>query len=220
MNSTRTPDETYRIAAGIWDERLGTARAQVFRWQLCAAAAMGLAALSALGWHAAQHKSHIQVYVAEVLAHGEARLTHIPDLQSYTIKQASYHWYATEFITLWRSQGVDKRTVQQSWLKAYGMLTPRAQNLFRELMREDKPEESIGQKEVQVKITSIAPASEQSLDVQWLETTLDKNLNKISVKMMRGVLTFLIQIPTTKSALEANPLGLWIDYFSASGKEG
>jgi type IV secretion system protein VirB5 len=220
MSRQNAIDNPYVISEAIWDDRLGTARAQVFRWQLVTGAAIGLAAFALLGWYAAQQKSQVQVYVAEVQAHGETRITALPDLQNYTIKQASYNWQASEFITLWRSLSVDKRVVQQNWLKAYAMLTPRAQNLFRELMREEKPEEAIGQKEVQIKITSIAPSSEQSLDVQWLETTLDKNLNKISVKPMRGMLTFLIQTPRTKQALDANPLGLWIDYFSATSKEG
>lgn len=213
-----TDRAVYARASAIWDDRLGTARAQVWRWQLCTAATLLLAALSIVGLIMQSHKARVVAYIVEVDMQGLPRVV-TQATETYTVKRASYEAQARTFITNMRALPTDPRVVQANWLHAYHVLTPRAQNLFKTLAQEEPRYKDVGTKVVDVEITRIVAASENTLDVTWNERTLDKHLNTTQTVVYSGLLTFVLLPPKTDEEMRNNPLGIWIDHFNWQRKE-
>lgn len=216
--SSDTDRDVYARASAIWDDRLGTARAQVWRWQLVAAAGLLLAAIGNIGYFIESQKSHMLVHVVEVDTQGLPRVV-TPALEAYSPKQASYHAQAREFIGWIRALPTDAHVVQTNWRRAYGILTPRAQNLFNTLVKEEPRYKDVGTKVIQADVLRIVAASENSLDVTWVEHVLDKHLNTLQTITYSGLLTFVLMPPKTDEEIRLNPLGIWIDHFSWQRKD-
>jgi type IV secretion system protein VirB5 len=211
-------DDPYVGAKKIWDDRLGSARAQAWRWQLCTATALLLTLVATGGLILQSQQAKVTVYIVEVDTMGLPRVVaQVP--QNYIIKQASYEAQVRRFIHDVRAVPTDKRVLQQNWIRAYSILTPRARNLFNGKVRDEGRDKKVGEQEIDLQITRLVPATQDSFDVTWGETILDKQLNKVTTHQYSGLITLVLAPPKTDEEIRANPLGIWIDFFSWQIKE-
>src|SRR5690348_9542250 len=112
---TPQPVTPYQRAAQVWDDRIGSARAQARNWRLMALGGLTLsAALSAgLLWQSMQ--SHVVPYVVAVDRLGEARAI-APAERDYQPTDSQIAWFLAHFITDVRSISLDPVLMRRNWL--------------------------------------------------------------------------------------------------------
>jgi type IV secretion system protein VirB5 len=206
---TPEPDTPYARAAQVWDERIGSARAQAHNWRLMAFGALGLAAAfsGALVWQSSQ--SRIVPYVVEVDRLGEARAVARVDA-GYKATDAQVAWHLARFISQLRSRSLDPVLMRDNWLAAYDFVTARGARFLGDYARADDPFAEVGAKTVSVQVTSVVRASDRSFQVKWTESRFDRGSLE-GRSRWTAILTVEMKPPRTAAILRKNPLGLYVD---------
>lgn len=160
-------------------------------------------------------------YVITVDSHGVAIVSGvaqpITDLDDRIVTAALSAW-----ITNVRTVTVDVNLLRRNLLSAYALINPLdgAKAKLDEFLsgREDVPDPyTRAQTElVNVKVTSIVALSENSYEIDWVETTRDRQGKKIKPDMpMRAVVTWYKgQEQQTPEGIMLNPMGVYIQDFS------
>ncbi len=206
---TPEPETPYQRAGQVWDERIGSARAQARNWRLmafgCLALTGGLS--SGLVWQSTQ--SRVTPYVVEVDRLGEAR--------AVTEAEAGYHptdpqiaWHLSRFIANVRGRSLDPVLVRQDWLDAYDFTTKRGSQFLGDYARSADPFANIGERTVAVQVTSVVRASDRSFQVKWTETAYERG-TEAGTSRWTAILTIVIKPPSDADTLRRNPLGVYVD---------
>ena len=142
-SQTPAPATPYQAAVQVWDERLGSSRAQARNWRLMAFGCLGLALLMAAGlvWRSAQ--SLVIPYVVEVDSAGQVRAVG-EAATDYQPGDALIAHHLARFITLVRALPIDPIVVRSNWLGAYQLTTNRGATTLNEFARESDPFSRIG----------------------------------------------------------------------------
>ena len=206
---TPEPDTPYSRAGQLWDERIGSARAQAYNWRLIAFGCLGLAATLGAGnvWQSLQ--SRVTPYVVEVDRLGEARSV-APAIQNYRPTDGEIAWYLARFITEVRSISTDSVVVKKNWLDAYDFTTDRGAIFLNDYARNNDPFADIGQHSVSVQVTSVVRASDRSFQVKWIESAYERG-SLASTTRWTAMLTVVTRPPKTADALRRNPLGIFVN---------
>ena len=203
------PETPFARASQIWDDRIGSARAQAYHWRLMALGELLLcSALSAaLVWQARQ--SHIIPYIVEVDHLGEARSV-APVTREWTPSEAQVAWQLGRFIGDIRSVSLDPVVTRQNWLDAYAMTTEQAAHRLSDEARATNPFADAGSRAVSVEVTSVVRVSDQSFQVKWLETRFDRGAF-VEKSHWTSVITISLVPPRSPDVLRRNPLGIYVD---------
>ena len=205
---TPEAETPYMRAKQVWDERIGSARAQALNWRLIALACLALSALmaAALIWLSAQ--SRITPYVVEVDKLGTVQAV-APAAQAYNPTDAQIASTLARFITDVRSLSIDPIVVRKNWLEAYDFATDRAAETLNAFARNNDPFKSVGQRSVSVDVTSVVRASDTSFQVKWIENGFESGRPAKSERWT-GILTIVVRQPTSVDILRKNPLGIYV----------
>jgi type IV secretion system protein VirB5 len=207
----RTPEPVtpYQKAAQVWDERIGSARAQARNWRLMAIG--GLALSSALSggllWQSMQ--SRVTPYVVAVDRLGEAQAV-APADRDYQPTDPQIAWFLGRFITNVRSISLDPVLMRANWLSAYDFATQRGARFLSDYAREANPFGDVGTRTVSVQVTSIVRASDRSFQVKWTETAFERG-SLAGTTHWTAILTVVTRPPSNADMLRKNPLGLYVD---------
>jgi type IV secretory pathway TrbF-like protein len=208
------PATPYQSAAQVWDERIGSARAQAKNWRLMAFGCLMLALLMAGGlvWRSAQ--SIVTPYVVEVDEAGQVRAVGEAATQ-YRPTDAQIAHHLAGFVTRVRGLSIDPIVVRQSWLDAYDYTTDKGAAVLNDYARTNDPFARIGKESVTVQITSVVRASETSFNVRWTER---RYVNGAAAGQARwtAVVSIVLQTPRTEDRLRKNPLGIYVNGLSWS----
>ncbi len=206
---TPEPDTPQRRAGQLWDDRIGSARAQARNWRLAAFGCIVLSGGLAAGnvWQSLQ--SRVTPYVIEVDRLGEARAV-APAIQNYRPTDGQIAWHLGQFVSNVRSVSTDPVLVRANWLEAYDFATERAAIFLNEYARTADPFAEIGRRSVSVQITSVVRASDRSFQVKWVEQTYERG-SLARTERWTAMLTVRIQPPRSADALRKNPLGLFVE---------
>jgi len=206
---TPEPDTPYRRAGQLWDERIGSARAQARNWRLMAFGSLALA--SGLGggvlWQSLQ--SHVVPYVVEVDRLGEARAVTEAEA-GYRPTDPQIAWHLARFIRNVRGIALDPVVMRQDWLDAYDFTTQRGSQFLGDYARAAKPFDHIGERTVTVQVTSVVRASDKSFQVKWTETAFERG-SVADRSNWTAILTIAKKAPATADILRKNPLGIYVD---------
>jgi len=206
---TPEPETPYQRAGQLWDERIGTARAQARNWRLMAFGGLFLTTgLSAgLVWQSMQ--SRVVPYVVEVDALGEARAV-APVAADYRPTDPQIAWHLGRFISNIRSKSLDPVLMRENWLSAYDFVTPRGAIFLGEYARSANPFADVGDKTVSVQVTSVVRASDTSFQVKWTESAYERG-SLAGTSRWTAILTVQVKPPKNADTLRKNPLGLYVD---------
>lgn len=206
---TPEPETPYQRAGQLWDERIGSARAQANNWRLIAFGCLGLATGLAGSnvWQSMQ--SRVTPYVVEVDRLGEARSV-APAIQNYRPTDGEIAWHLARFINNVRSVSTDAVLVKKNWLDAYDFATDRGAMFLSEYARNNQPLADIGQHSVSVQVTSVVRASDNSFQVKWIESAYERG-SLASTTRWTAMLTIVMRPPKTAKALRRNPLGIFVN---------
>ena len=206
---TPEPETPYQRAGQLWDERIGSARAQAKNWRLMAFGGMFLTTglSGALVWQSMQ--SRVVPYVVEVDALGQAQAV-APAAKDYRPTDPQIAWFLGRFITGVRARSLDPVLMRENWLSAYDFATERASLFLGEYARTSNPFADVGRKTVSVQVTSVVRASDTSFQVKWTEQQYERG-SLASTSRWTAMLTVKIKPPRLADVLRKNPLGLYVD---------
>lgn len=206
---TPAPVTPYQRAGQVWDERIGSARAQARNWRLMALGGLLLSTglTGGLLWQSLQ--SRVVPYVVEVDNLGEARAV-APLKEGYRPTDAQIAWHLGRFIRDVRSVSLDPVLMRANWLSAYDLVTDRGGRFLNAYARSAQPFRRIGEQTVSVQVTSVVRASDRSFQVKWIETAYQRG-NIAAVSRWTAILSVSMRPPESADELRRNPLGLRID---------
>jgi type IV secretory pathway TrbF-like protein len=206
---TPEPTTAYQRAGQVWDDRIGSARAQAKNWRLMSFGTLALAAAlaSAVIWQSTQ--SRVTPYVVQVDKFGEVQAV-APAIQNYKPTDAETAWYLARFITDVRSVSTDPVVVRKNWLEAYDYATDHGAAFLNQFAQTNDPFKGIGERSVSVQITSVVRMSDTSVQVKWTEQIYDRDALEKSERWI-AILTVIIKPPVTAEILRKNPLGLYVN---------
>lgn len=212
--ATPQPATPYQAAGQVWDERIGSSRAQAKNWRLMAFGCLLLALLMAGGlvWRSTQ--SMVTPYIVEVDQAGQVRLVG-EATENYRPDEEQQAQYLARFITLVRSLSIDPVVVRQNWNEAYNYTTDRGAAILNDYARANNPFDRIGDESVMAEVTSVVRATDTSFNVRWIERHY-VNGSAAQVERWTAVITVVLQRPKNKDQLQRNPLGIYVNGLSWS----
>jgi type IV secretion system protein TrbF len=208
-SDTPAPVTPYQAAAQVWDERLGTSRAQARNWRLMAFGCLGLALMmgGALVWRSGQ--ALVTPYVIEVESAGQVRA--VGDaLTPYHPTDAQIAFHLERFLTNVRSLSIDPVVVRKGWIEAYDFTTDHGAAVLNEYARTHDPFARIGQETVSVEVTSVVRASSDTFQVRWIEHRF-VNGSAAATERWTAMVSIVLQPPHTEARLRRNPLGIYVN---------
>jgi type IV secretion system protein VirB5 len=206
---TPEPETPYQRAGQVWDERIGSARAQAKSWRLMAFGGLLLSTgLSAgLVWQSMQ--SRVVPYVVEVDRLGAARAV-VPAGAGYRPTDPQIAWHLGQFVSNVRAISLDPVLMRQNWLSAYDFVTERGGQFLGQHARAANPFGDVGRRTVSVQVTSVVRASDRSFQVKWTETEYERG-SLAGTSRWTAILSFVVRPPRSAETLRRNPLGLYVD---------
>lgn len=216
----KSPDvETPYMRARLeWSDRFGSLSAQASNWRLIAILSMigVLVLLVLLGISFSTNKS--KVFVAEVASSG--KIVNIAPLATrYQPTKAQEEYFISHFVKLIRELALDPVVAKQNWLAAYNFLTQNSSKILSDYLQKSNPVKLLGKKTIMVNITDINPISNNTFQMDWVETITDVNNQDQQQQKYSGVFTIAIKQPTSQKSILQNPLGLYIVNFNISRRE-
>jgi len=209
---TPEPVTPYQKAGQVWDERIGTARAQAHNWRLVAILCLGISLALAVGLVWLNRSGAAVPFVVEVERDGKVR-TVGPVADTYKPSDAQIAYALARFIENVRSLSIDPVVVRQNWLRAYDFVTDRAAVTLNEHARENDPFANVGRLTVAVEVTSVVRASDSSFQLRWTERTFEDGATR-DTKRWTAVLSIVITPPRTPETIAKNPLGIYVHAFN------
>lgn len=207
--SSPEPVTPYQRAAQVWDDRIGSARAQAKNWRLaffgCLALSGGLA--GGLVWQSA--RGTIVPWVVEVDKLGAAQAI-APANAEYRPTDPQMAFHLARFIEQVRAIPADPIVLRQDWLRAYDFTTDRGAQALNDYARNNDPFAEVGKVQVGVDVSSVIRASNDSFRVAWTERRY-RDGALIETSRWSAILTIVVQPPRTPDALRKNPLGLFVN---------
>jgi len=206
---TPLPETPYQRAGQVWDDRIGSARAQAKNWRLMAFGCFGLVSVLAgtIIWQSTQ--SRVTPYVVEVDHLGESQAVS-PAIQNYKPSDGEVAWYLARFISNVRSVSIDPVVVRKSWLEAYDYATDHGAMFLNQYARDHDPFKDLGSHTVTVQINSIVRVSDTSFQMKWTEQIYERDaLSK--TERWTAILSVVTKTPATAEILRKNPLGIYVN---------
>ncbi|MFZ5617214.1 MAG: conjugal transfer protein TrbF [Pseudomonadota bacterium] len=205
---TPKPETPYQRAQALWDERMGSARAQAANWRLAAFGALGVSCLSVGGLIWQSSRSIVTPYVVEIDETGAARAVG-PAIETYTPSDAQIAHALANFIRDVRSVSIDPVVVRENWLRAYDYATDRGAMALNDYARDNDPFKDVGRRSVTVDVGSVVRATDTSFEIRWSEKTYAGGQFE-KQERFTAHLTIVLAPPRTAEALHKNPLGLYV----------
>jgi type IV secretion system protein VirB5 len=211
---TPEPVTPYQKAAQVWDERIGSSRAQAHNWRLMALGSLAVSLVLVTMLLSLGHSGSTTPYIVEVDSRGGARAVG-PALESYKPSDAQIAFHVARFVDNVRSLSIDPVVVRQNWLRAYDFITDKAAVTLNEYARDNDPFAKIGRVSIAVQVGSVVRASDSSFQVRWLERTFEGGALK-ETKHLTGLFSVVITPPRTAEQVAKNPLGIYVHAFNWS----
>lgn len=206
----------YQRARDEWDERLGSIVKQAHNWKMCAFFSMFVSAVAvgSAGYIGAQSK--IEPYVIgvkngeEVI--GVASVSKLPSSQLEALKVNDLERFVEDI----RSVLLDTEAEDKAVRRAYARLLPNApaQTQITNTFKEENPFERATRELVKVDIQSTLPLSDNTWQMEWIETITDRQGNVLDTPRFKATLTTQTIQPKNKAEMNQNPLGLWVETFN------
>jgi type IV secretion system protein VirB5 len=212
-------DTPYMRAGQEWDARMGSTLVQARNWRMATFAALGAVTVALVGMVYLGRLPKAVPHIIEV-DHLGAATYRGPVGQAgadYTPSDATVKYHLQRFIEDTRSISSDVAVLKKNWLDAYTLVTPKGGNMLTTYVSQPEHEPfhraAVGER-VGVEILSAVRESQDTWQIDWRESTWDKNGQTVGVPALwRGMFHISLQTPKTEEAMTRNPIGLYVDEF-------
>ena len=215
---TPAPETPYQRAGQVWDDRIGSARAQAKNWRLAFFGMLALSGGLAAGLVWQSTRGTITPWVVQIDKLGQAQAI-APAVADYRPTDPQIAWHLARFVEEVRSLPADPIVLRQNWLDAYNYVTDKGALALNDYARTADPFSKIGKTQVSVDVLSVIRASDDSFRVAWTERHyVDDAL--ASTERWSAILTITVQTQTDADRLKKNPLGVYVHALNWSKELG
>lgn len=204
----------YTRARREWDNRLGTAVVQAKNWRINSLILAILLSVSLGGNVYLGRQPKVIPHIIEVDGLGEVHYRGPVGVSGseFTPSEALVRYQLRRFIDLTRTISSDTVLLRKNWIEAYKMLSVSANTRMSEWVRMNNPFERMQSETTGIEILSAVPVSGESWQIDWRETTWDKQGQALGRPLVwRAMLKIVIAPPKTREQMLDNPLGLFVD---------
>lgn len=210
------PVSMYQKAKDVWDNRIGTARAQAYNWRLAFFCTLGLSFLLVIGIIYQSTKSSVVPYIVEVGPGGEVLSTTKAMQVNRAPNEAEIKYFLVEWIKDVRAMPLDIVIKKQSWIRAYGRMRQKAAIKMNDIVSKDDPMKKVGEETISVIPAAIVRMSDKTYQVRWTEDIYTKEGAPKESYRMTGLISIDFSQPKKETEIMSNPIGLYITDFSWS----
>lgn len=202
-----------------WNETVSGYIIRERQWKLVALLALGLCFLCAGGLVILGTQNKLVPYIVAVDKLGAPMAVSRADMASRAdqrlIRAQLARWVETV-----RSVYQDAGAERESLTAAYGMIrkSDPAYKKLNEYFSKQDPFQRAAKEGVDVEISTVLPISEETWQVQWMETSHSSKGELIGSVPMQANITVAIDPPTEESKLLKNPLGIYITQYNWSAR--
>ena len=125
------------------------------------------------------------------------------------IPESAILYQARKFISNLRSISTDPQVLYNNIEECYAMVTSSYEPVMTRALRASSPFNLVGKMRRSVEIESVLKITNNSYQVDWIETSLDVG-GTPKKSRMRSLITIKV-LPTNENTIKKNPLGIYID---------
>lgn len=214
---SKLAENRYLSARREWDERYGDLITRARNWRMAAFGALAVALVATGGVVALSLQTRIIPFVVAVdnlgrpVASGLAEAAPVADDR---LKRAALVQWVSDLRTV-TSDGTSQRKAID---RVYAMIArgSAAQLEVSEFYREDPPQKRAQSAMVSVDVRAIYASSEQTYEVEWVETTRGLGGDVQSEQAWKGSFTIAVNPPADEQLARVNPLGVYVTNVSWS----
>jgi type IV secretion system protein VirB5 len=214
----------YLNARREWNSHLSGVLSASRTWQVIGIVSLMIALVSVAGMIHIASQSKFIPYVVEVDKHGQVRAVQAADVAAPADQRVIHAALAT-FINDARLVTPDVSVQRGAVFRVYAMLAPddpatAKMNEWFNGSEDASPFKRAAKETVSIEIASAIPQSEETWQVDWVETVRDRQgVMKGQPYRMRALMTIYLVAPTaatTEEQIRKNPLGIFVRDFSWS----
>ena len=201
----------YLAARREWDERYGDLISRARNWRVVAFLCAATALFETCGMIALALRSKVVPYIVtvdslgRVAASGRVEQASIADDRMR--RAALFQWI--EDLRSVTTDGIAQRRAIDRVYSYIASGSP-AQTFISEFYRNDPPQKRALTETVSVDVQSVLPTSDQTYEIEWLETVRDLQGQIQSQDRWKGAFTIVVHPPEEERLLRVNPLGIFI----------
>ncbi len=201
----------YLAARKEWDERYGDMISRARNWRVIAMLCAAMALVQTCGMIALALRSKVVPYIVavdslgRVVASGAAEQGSIADDRMR--RAALFQWIGDL-----RSVTTDGVAQRKAIDRVYSYIAngSSAQTFISEFYRNAPPQKRALIETVSVDVQSVLPTSDQTYEIEWLETVRDLQGQIKSQDRWKGAFTIVVHPPDDERLLRVNPLGIFV----------
>ena len=214
----------YLNARSEWNNHVGGVLSASRTWQVIGIVSLMIALVAVAGMIHIASQSKFIPYVVEVDKHGQVRAVQAADVAA-PADQRVIHAALASFINDARLVTPDVSVQRAAIFRVYAMLAPddpatAKMNEWFNGSEDASPFRRAAKETVSIEIASAIPQSQETWQVDWVETVRDRQgVMKGQPYRMRALLTIYLVAPTAATSEEQirkNPLGIFVRDFSWS----
>ena len=219
---TTEPENPYLTARRSWNEHVGSVVSAKQTWQVVGILSLLIAMVSVGGLIHIASQSQFIPYVIEVDRHGQA-IAAGPVSATTRVDPRVIHATVAEFISDARLVTPDVSLQRKAVFRTYAKLLPQdpataKMNEWLNGVAENSPFARAETEVVSIEIKSVIPQSPDSWQVDWQETTRDRQgVIKAAPTTMRALVTVYVAEASknqTEQQIRNNPLSIYVRDFS------
>jgi len=209
----------YQRATQAFDDLIGSVVIRSSNWRfICILTSFSLLCSIFCNIYLAT-KAEVTPYIIEISDKGH--VTNIGPVIKNTTYRPEQHiigYFLQQYVHKLRSIPMDKKILSDNFRNAYNFVTDRGRNILNQYAKEFNPFLKFESFIVETKIYSVTQLNDKVYQIDWSERVLKKNGLLLKETDFIGIFNVKIQQPTSKSALDVNPLGIFIDFFDIKQK--
>jgi|SRR5579884_1250287 len=201
----------YLAARREWDERYGDLISRARNWRVVAVICAATALFETCGMIALALRAKVIPYIVAVDSLGRVAASGMAEQASVAddrIRRAALFQWIGDL----RSVMIDGVAQRKAIDRVYSYIAggSPAQTFVSEFYRNDPPQKRALTETVSVDVQSVLPTSDQTYEIEWVETVRDLQGQIKSQDRWKGAFTIVVHPPEDERLLRVNPLGIFV----------
>src|SRR5579885_1338375 len=202
----------YLAARRAWDERYGDLITRARNWRLAAllSSAAVLVATACVVWLAIH--ARIVPYVIAIDSFGRpvaaAPAEEVVNSGDGRLKRAALFTWVENLRLVTTDDVAQRKAIDRVY--ACVASGSQAQAFISDYYRANPPQKRAATETVGVEVTSVLATSDQTYEVEWIETSRDPHGQVKSTEHWKGAFTIAISPPNDERLIRVNPLGIYV----------
>jgi type IV secretory pathway TrbF-like protein len=202
----------YQKAALEWDNRIGSAKAQVKSWRLAAILSIVFALVVISAYIYQRSVPQVIPYIVEIDPNAKVlRYRDVPT--KYTPTQDQVQHFLVQWLDKVRSKSIDPVIINRNWRNAYKFVIGDARNQLSEYARANPPFTDAGKVTASIDVISVLKRSKKTYQITWIEERFRQGV-VIDKSRYVGQFTLKLLQPEEEVDWRVNPLGLFITSYN------